>query len=44
VVSIPDLFSVATAYIPSCYVQAIENWTSGRGNLRLQIAFGRELF
>jgi transcription antitermination factor NusG len=25
VVSIPDLFSVATAYIPSCYVQAIEN-------------------
>jgi transcription antitermination factor NusG len=25
VVSIPDLFSVATAYIPSCYVQEIEN-------------------
>jgi transcription antitermination factor NusG len=24
VVSIPNLFSVATAYIPSCYVQAIE--------------------
>jgi transcription antitermination factor NusG len=25
VVSIPNLFSVATAYIPSCYVQKIEN-------------------
>jgi transcription antitermination factor NusG len=25
VVSIPNLFSVATAYIPSCYVEAIEN-------------------
>jgi transcription antitermination factor NusG len=25
VVSIPNLFSVATAYIPSCYVQPIEN-------------------
>jgi transcription antitermination factor NusG len=24
VVSIPNLFSVATAYIPSCYVQAVE--------------------
>jgi transcription antitermination factor NusG len=25
VVSIPNLFSVATAFIPACYVQAIEN-------------------